>query len=199
VTFTDRKALLKGESGRVPSATTKAITPPTFPSIAPQRRKSLAAICRPAISPQIARGEGRLYRLGGRCRPAIVNPAPLVAASFQLVRELRQPLQPSLLPTAAYHVPPGRQKSPSRGLSPWGVMVVLNMSGRNSNAFSSFSRSRLADPASPVAASFQLVRELRQPLQPSLLPTAACHVPPGRQKSPSRGLSPWGVMVVLGS
>jgi len=114
-----------------------------------------------------------------------LRPFPPRGGKFLTCPEVEAAPSNRLLPP-----PPGRQKSPSRGLSPWGVLAVQTLPGRNSNALSSFSRSRLR-PFPPRGGKFLTCPEVEAAPSNRLLPP-----PPGRQKSPSRGLSPWGVLAV---
>jgi hypothetical protein len=75
--------------------------------------------------------------------------------------------------------PPGRQKSPSRGLSPSGVLAVLISRGRNSNA-----RRASADPGSSVStrnmASCRAIRAGRARRTPKRASGASANHAPHR-------------------
>ena len=176
---------MHGESGRVPSASTKTITPPHFLSIAPQRRKKRRKPLQLRTDPQ-SRCKQHAVRAdstnwagatvlrsrtppprGGKfstCPGVEAAPsrhrspsASLVAASFQLVRELRQPLQPSLLPTVPssnhpFFLPPLPRAAGPAEVSFAGTFAVgrsggAGLAGAKFQRSSSFSRSRLTDPA----------------------------------------------------
>jgi len=121
-------------------------------------------------------------------------------------------------------VPPGRQKSPSRGLSPWGVIDNAGPDRAKFQRSSSFSRSRLpplvapavpprggkfstcpsVDDAMSSTADHLSALSTYKPGASAMGPASrfiqarsvsdgiSGRVPPGRQKSPSRGISPVG-------